>query len=157
MIGVLDWEMATVGDPLMDLGTALGYWVHADDPADAAGGAHVRDHTAGQPDARRAAFAVSASAPGAISRISCFTIASRSSNRAAWCSEIYLRYKQGLTHDERFGAMIHAVHALSATAVAPSTPVTSDVISARPEGMLMTPPWQPAPPEQWSPIGSRVA
>jgi aminoglycoside phosphotransferase (APT) family kinase protein len=30
--GVLDWEMATVGDPLMDLGSALAYWVHADDP-----------------------------------------------------------------------------------------------------------------------------
>jgi aminoglycoside phosphotransferase (APT) family kinase protein len=26
---VLDWEMATVGDPLMDLGTSLGYWVEA--------------------------------------------------------------------------------------------------------------------------------
>lgn len=31
VIGVLDWEMATVGDPLMDLGSALAYWVHADD------------------------------------------------------------------------------------------------------------------------------
>src|SRR5689334_19944128 len=29
---VLDWEMATIGDPLMDLGTTLGYWVQADDP-----------------------------------------------------------------------------------------------------------------------------
>ncbi|MEY9929658.1 aminoglycoside phosphotransferase (APT) family kinase protein [Catenulispora sp. GP43] len=29
--GVLDWEMATVGDPLMDLGSALAYWVQADD------------------------------------------------------------------------------------------------------------------------------
>ncbi len=29
--GVLDWEMATVGDPLMDLGGALAYWV---EPAD---------------------------------------------------------------------------------------------------------------------------
>jgi aminoglycoside phosphotransferase (APT) family kinase protein len=28
---VLDWEMATVGDPLMDLGGALAYWVQADD------------------------------------------------------------------------------------------------------------------------------
>ena len=27
MAGVLDWEMATVGDPLMDLGGALAYWV----------------------------------------------------------------------------------------------------------------------------------
>jgi aminoglycoside phosphotransferase (APT) family kinase protein len=32
IIGVLDWEMATIGDPLMDLGGALAYWVHADDP-----------------------------------------------------------------------------------------------------------------------------
>ena len=31
IVGVLDWEMATVGDPLMDLGAALAYWVQADD------------------------------------------------------------------------------------------------------------------------------
>ena len=29
---VLDWEMTTLGDPLMDLGTSLGYWVHESDP-----------------------------------------------------------------------------------------------------------------------------
>ncbi|CAN7280957.1 phosphotransferase family protein [Knoellia sp. LjRoot47] len=33
VVGVLDWEMATVGDPLMDLGGAMAYWVQAtDDP-----------------------------------------------------------------------------------------------------------------------------
>jgi aminoglycoside phosphotransferase (APT) family kinase protein len=31
VVGVLDWEMATLGDPLMDLGSALAYWVQADD------------------------------------------------------------------------------------------------------------------------------
>ncbi|MDI1302681.1 MAG: phosphotransferase family protein [bacterium] len=31
VIGVLDWEMATLGDPLMDLGGALAYWVQTDD------------------------------------------------------------------------------------------------------------------------------
>ncbi|HVM46129.1 MAG TPA: phosphotransferase family protein [Candidatus Thermoplasmatota archaeon] len=31
IVGVLDWEMATVGDPLMDLGASLAYWVQADD------------------------------------------------------------------------------------------------------------------------------
>lgn len=31
VIGVLDWEMATVGDPRMDLGNSLAYWVQADD------------------------------------------------------------------------------------------------------------------------------
>jgi aminoglycoside phosphotransferase (APT) family kinase protein len=32
IVAVLDWEMATVGDPFMDLGTTLGYWVEATDP-----------------------------------------------------------------------------------------------------------------------------
>lgn len=32
VIGVLDWEMATLGDPLMDLGNSLAYWVEATDP-----------------------------------------------------------------------------------------------------------------------------
>ncbi|HTA64681.1 MAG TPA: phosphotransferase family protein [Xanthomonadaceae bacterium] len=33
IVGVLDWEMATLGDPLMDLGGSLAYWVQADDDA----------------------------------------------------------------------------------------------------------------------------
>lgn len=33
VIGVLDWEMATIGDPLMDLGSALAYWIQEDDDA----------------------------------------------------------------------------------------------------------------------------
>lgn len=39
IIAVLDWEMCTVGDPLMDLGTTLAYWVEADDPAELRGAA----------------------------------------------------------------------------------------------------------------------
>ena len=31
IIGVLDWELATLGDPLMDLGNSLAYWVEAED------------------------------------------------------------------------------------------------------------------------------
>jgi aminoglycoside phosphotransferase (APT) family kinase protein len=31
VIGVLDWEMATLGDPLMDLGNSLAYWIEAND------------------------------------------------------------------------------------------------------------------------------
>ncbi|MBN4925372.1 phosphotransferase family protein [Hoyosella rhizosphaerae] len=31
VIGILDWEMATLGDPLMELGATLAYWVQADD------------------------------------------------------------------------------------------------------------------------------
>ncbi|MCR6488902.1 phosphotransferase family protein [Amycolatopsis sp. OK19-0408] len=31
IVGVLDWEMATLGDPLMELGSMLAYWVEAGD------------------------------------------------------------------------------------------------------------------------------
>ncbi|MCD7070922.1 phosphotransferase family protein [Pseudomonas petroselini] len=33
IIGVLDWELTTLGDPLMDLGNTLAYWIEAADPA----------------------------------------------------------------------------------------------------------------------------
>ena len=33
IIGVLDWELTTIGDPLMDLGNTLAYWIEAHDPA----------------------------------------------------------------------------------------------------------------------------
>ena len=32
VIAVMDWEMAALGDPLMDLANSLAYWVHCDDP-----------------------------------------------------------------------------------------------------------------------------
>ncbi len=32
IIGILDWEMATLGDPLMDLGCSMAYWVNSSDP-----------------------------------------------------------------------------------------------------------------------------
>ncbi|MCJ8168007.1 phosphotransferase family protein [Atopomonas sediminilitoris] len=32
IIGVLDWELTTIGDPLMDLGNTLAYWIEASDP-----------------------------------------------------------------------------------------------------------------------------
>ena len=31
VVGVLDWEMATLGDALMDLAGVVAYWVQADD------------------------------------------------------------------------------------------------------------------------------
>ena len=31
IVGVLDWELATLGDPRMDVGNLLAYWVQADD------------------------------------------------------------------------------------------------------------------------------
>jgi aminoglycoside phosphotransferase (APT) family kinase protein len=33
LAGVLDWEMSTVGDPLMDLACTLSFWIEESDPA----------------------------------------------------------------------------------------------------------------------------
>jgi aminoglycoside phosphotransferase (APT) family kinase protein len=32
LVAVFDWDMATLGDPLVDLGTLLAYWAQPDDP-----------------------------------------------------------------------------------------------------------------------------
>ena len=31
ILAILDWELATIGDPLMDVGNMLAYWIEADD------------------------------------------------------------------------------------------------------------------------------
>lgn len=49
VLAVLDWEMATIGDPLMDLGAALAYWVQADDDPLMLGLRRQPTHLAGMP------------------------------------------------------------------------------------------------------------
>ena len=50
--GVLDWELATVGDPLMDLGSSLAYWVDRDDDAEFAALRRQPSHLPGMPTRR---------------------------------------------------------------------------------------------------------
>jgi len=49
IVGVLDWELATVGDPLMDLGSSLAYWVDRDDEPAFAGLRRQPSHLPGMP------------------------------------------------------------------------------------------------------------
>ena len=49
LVGVLDWELATVGDPLMDLGSALAYWVDRDDEPNFASLRRQPSHLEGMP------------------------------------------------------------------------------------------------------------
>jgi aminoglycoside phosphotransferase (APT) family kinase protein len=49
VVGVLDWELATVGDPLMDLGSALAYWVDRNDEAEFAALRRQPSHLPGMP------------------------------------------------------------------------------------------------------------
>lgn len=49
LVGVLDWELSTIGDPLMDLGSALAYWVSADDEPGFASLRRQPSHAQGMP------------------------------------------------------------------------------------------------------------
>lgn len=109
---ILDWEMATVGDPLMDLGTALCYWVQADDP----------------PELRAFAFGPT-DVPGSYTRAEFAEHYARRAGRdldainfyyafglfktAVVVQQIYVRYVRGHTSDPRFAGMIAGVRALA--------------------------------------------
>lgn len=52
VVGVLDWEMATLGDPLMDLAGVVAYWVQADDDDVAKRSRKQPTHLPGMPTRR---------------------------------------------------------------------------------------------------------
>jgi aminoglycoside phosphotransferase (APT) family kinase protein len=111
VIGVLDWEMATIGDPLMDLGNSLAYWIQADDEP---GFQMMRR----QPTHR----------PGMLSRHEVIDYYLQRSGRNAVCfdfyeiyglfrlavilQQIYYRYHHGQTRDRRFAGFGPAVNYL---------------------------------------------
>ena len=111
IIAVLDWEMSTLGDPLMDLGSSLSYWIQADDP-------DIMKHLSLSPTYL----------PGNPTRLEFVRQYEEKSGRevkeavfyfvyglhklAVILQQIYARYKLGHTKDERFAGLIHAVDAL---------------------------------------------
>ena len=111
VIGVLDWEMSTLGDPLMDLGTSVGYWLEAGDDA-----------------AMQMIRWAPTTVPGSLTRREVIDRYEAQTGRAVvnpvyyyafglWktavvLQQIYYRYKHGLTKDERFAPLIFAVKVL---------------------------------------------
>jgi len=101
IIGVLDWEMTTLGDPLMDLGGTLAYWVEE-----------------GDPEEMQLIRTVPTNAQGALTRrelVACYESLSGRSMRhydfyycfglfklAGIVQQIYYRFYHGQTQDERF-------------------------------------------------------
>lgn len=111
---VLDWEMATVGDPLMDLGTVLAYWAEAKDPeilkmfnlSYAEGNftrAEVIDYYAQHSSLN-------------LDRIN-FYYAFGLFKVGVIAQQIYQRHVQGFAPDPRFSALIHVVKACGKLAI----------------------------------------
>ncbi len=108
VIAVLDWEMATVGHPLMDLGTSLAYWT---EPREA--------------EALQLAAANLTWLPGNLDRAGVLERYALKSGRnvddflfyfvfgafkiGVIVQQIYARYKKGHTQDPRFAGLLDAV------------------------------------------------
>ena len=108
IVGVLDWEMCTIGDPLTDLGTALAYWVDPQDPE----------------ELQRIRWGPTI-LPGTLTRVELVRRYAQITGRdvghmvfyrvlalfkvAVIIQQIYYRYHHGLTKDARFASLPEVV------------------------------------------------
>lgn len=105
---ILDWEMATIGDPLMDLGTSLAYWIEEKD-ADIM---KMFNTTWRQGNmTRKEVIDEYGSLTGRNMDEMPFYYVYGLFKVAVICQQIYARHVKGLTNDPRFGGLIYVVKA----------------------------------------------
>lgn len=115
IVGVLDWEMSTIGDPRMDLGTFLGYWLQqGDDPRLAALAFGPTDRE-GAPT-RSELLARYVERTGRDVGDMRFHYVFAIWKTAIVLQQIYFRWVKGLTQDERFGMLGMAMKVLAENA-----------------------------------------
>ena len=107
---VLDWEMCTVGDPLMDVGTSLSYWAEAGD--DSFRKSFNLTWLPGNLTRQEFANRYAEKSGRNVSNILYYYVFGLFKN-AVVMQQIYGRYKQGLTRDERFAGLLAGVQSLS--------------------------------------------
>ena len=113
--GVLDWEMSTIGDPLMDLGAALSYWSEEKDFSLGIVPCFLTLEP-GSMTRQEVVDAYGARTGRDVSNILFYFIFGLL-KLAVIAQQIYYRYKQGLTKDERFAPLIFVVGALGMTGI----------------------------------------
>jgi aminoglycoside phosphotransferase (APT) family kinase protein len=110
---ILDWEMATIGDPLMDVGTTLAYWAEAND-SDALKPFNLTWMPGNLTRTEVAQYYAEKSGTN-IDHI-VFYYVFGSFKVAVICQQIYHRFKQGHTQDPRFAMLIHVIKACAENA-----------------------------------------
>ncbi len=116
IIGILDWEMATLGDPLMDLGSSLGYWVEKDDPPYMQSIRQMPTHLEGMLT-RKEQFALYCELMSITSDYFDFYYTFGLFRLAVIAQQIYYRFYHGQTKDERFSMLMVPIKALEKTAL----------------------------------------
>ncbi len=112
---VLDWELATVGDPLMDLGSTLGYWVEPGDPAALRAAALSPTWWPGNPT-RQGVIEAYQRRTGLEVGQPVFYAAYGFAKLAVIAQQIYKRWTLGHATDPRFSGLIEVVKACSGLA-----------------------------------------
>jgi aminoglycoside phosphotransferase (APT) family kinase protein len=115
IIGVLDWEMATIGDPLMDLGNSLAYWVDRDDPENMQLIRLMPTNIEGALT-RKELISLYAERTGLPIANFDFYYCFGLFRLAVIAQQIYYRFYHGQTKDQRFQMLIFAVKALEEAA-----------------------------------------
>lgn len=115
IISVLDWEMATIGDPFMDLGTTLGYWVDRNDLPELQLFQLSATTLEGNPS-REGILEMYENKSGQTVNNPVFYYVFGLFKIAVIAQQIYFRYKKGFTKDKRFGLLNLAVISLSVMA-----------------------------------------
>lgn len=105
---VLDWEMATVGNPLMDLGTSLAYWAQADDPQILK--MFNLSHLPGNFTRQQVIHYYSEKTGLTMDHITFYYVFGLF-KVAVIAQQIFKRYSLGFANDPRFAALIHVVEA----------------------------------------------
>lgn len=100
LVAVFDWDMATLGDPLVDLGTTIAYWVDPEGPTAAVFGDRVRPLTPYMSTAEVATRYADTTGFD-VTGIDWY-VALALFRLAVILEQIYARYVRGQTSDDRF-------------------------------------------------------
>lgn len=111
IIGVLDWEMCTLGDPLSDLGTALAYWVEVGDSEDLQKLRWGPTNYPGSMTRDELVLRYAQTSGCDVSNMLFYVVFARF-KVAVIVQQIYYRYHVGLTKDPRFAFMPEVVRTL---------------------------------------------
>ncbi|WP_299253843.1 phosphotransferase family protein [uncultured Aquimarina sp.] len=111
VIAVLDWEMATLGDPLMDLGTSLGYWTMSSDHVFVQQGIPSPTIMQGNPSRSEIVELYTKKSGRDVDHL-VFYYAFGLFKIAVIAQQIYYRYDKGLTTDPRFAQLNKAAELL---------------------------------------------
>ncbi len=116
IVAVLDWELTTVGEPLMDLGTTLGYWMSREAGAELLS-MPFNPRVLMENISRSELVEIYAEKSGRDVSNILFYYVFGTFKIAAIAQQIYFRYAKGFTTDQRFATFNRFVKALGKIAV----------------------------------------